>query len=165
MKPEKPIPEATHALAVRIGRHVNLLAGVTLVLAVLFVFIAAFPEVFERAFMAAAPEEKVIDMAPVAVDEGIENGIHVESGLIVDTNWELVQATCTACHSAKLVTQNRADSAGWTRMIQWMQETQNLWDLGDNEALIVAYLAKNYPPRKKGRRARLTNIEWYDLEP
>jgi hypothetical protein len=165
MKPEKPIPEATHALAVRIGRHVNLLAGVTLVLAVLFVFIAAFPEVFERAFMAAAPEEMVTDVAPVTVDEGIENGIHVESGLIVDTNWELVQATCTACHSAKLVTQNRADSAGWTRMIQWMQETQNLWDLGDNEALIVAYLAKNYPPRKKGRRARLTNIEWYDLEP
>ncbi len=50
-------------------------------------------------------------------------------------------------------------------MIHWMQETQNLWDLGDNEALIVAYLAKNYPPGKKGRRARLTNIEWYDLEP
>ncbi|MEZ4740084.1 MAG: hypothetical protein R2818_12190 [Flavobacteriales bacterium] len=39
-------------MAVRIGRHVNRLAAVTLVLAVLFVFIAVFPEVFERAFIA-----------------------------------------------------------------------------------------------------------------
>lgn len=159
------MPEETISLAVRIGRHVDRLAAVTLVLVILFVFIVAFPEVFERAFNTHVSEEVVADIAPVAVDEGIENGIHVESGLIVDEHWELVQATCTACHSAKLVTQNHADREGWTKMIRWMQKTQNLWELGDNEALILDYLAKNYPPQKKGRRARLTNIEWYDLEP
>ena len=45
-----------------------------------------------------------------------------------------------------------------------MQETQNLWDLGENEDLITSYLAKNYGPEEKGRRHVLTNIEWYDLE-
>ena len=109
MKPIKPIPEETRALATSMGRHVNVLATVTLLISLLFVFITAFPEVFQRAFIAKAPEVAVIDSAPVAVDEGIVNGIHVESGLIVDANWELVRATCTGCHSAKLVTQNRAD--------------------------------------------------------
>ncbi len=165
MKSGKPDPKPMDALVARIARHVNVLAGITVLLVVQFVFIAVFPELFERAFVVGASMEVERDLSPVVMDEGIENGIHVESGLIVDADWELVLATCTACHSAKLVTQNRADREGWTRMIRWMQETQNLWDLGDNEALILDYLAKNYPPKKKGRRARLTNIEWYDLEP
>lgn len=162
---QKPIPEETRALAVRVARHVQRLSAVTLLLSMLFLFITAFPEVFQRAFIASGPELVLANSASDTVDEGIVNGIHVESGFIADTNWELVNASCSSCHSAKLVTQNRADSAGWTHMIRWMQETQNLWDLGDNEALIVAYLAKNYPQRKKGRRARLANIEWYDLKP
>ena len=45
-----------------------------------------------------------------------------------------------------------------------MQETQNLWDLGKNEDIIVKYLATYYAPEKKGRRQNLTNIEWYVLE-
>jgi len=152
-------------LAERIGRNVNLLSGVTLLLGVLFVFLTVFPEVFQRVFVASAPEQAATDVGPIAVDEGIVNGIHVETGFIVDDNWEVVRGTCTACHSAKLVTQNRADREGWTKMIRWMQKTQKLWDLGDSEALILDYLAKNYAPQKKGRRARLTNIEWYDLTP
>ena len=44
-----------------------------------------------------------------------------------------------------------------------MQETQNLWDLGGNQEIIVKYLTTNYP-YKKGRRAILSNIEWYELE-
>jgi hypothetical protein len=45
-----------------------------------------------------------------------------------------------------------------------MQETQNLWDLGKNQEIIVNYLVKNYPPVAKGRRMALSEIEWYELE-
>ena len=87
----------------------------------------------------------------------IVDGIDVDSGLIVDDNYELVKTNCSACHSLKLVTQNRATRDGWKDIIVWMQETQKLWDLGDNEPLILDYLGKNYAPNKKGRRQNLKN--------
>lgn len=96
----------------------------------------------------------------------IENGIHLETGLIAAEGWEAVRATCTACHSAKLVTQNKATRDGWKKMIRWMQETQGLWELGDQEAGILDYLAANYAPEASSRRANLDMdaIEWYILE-
>ncbi|MGH1433728.1 MAG: hypothetical protein ACRBG0_04620 [Lewinella sp.] len=99
-------------------------------------------------------------------EDEIVNGIHVPTGLIYDEGFELVRATCTACHSAKLVTQNKATKEGWTQMIRWMQETQGLWDLGANETPIISYLARNYAPEEIGRRANLevAAIEWYILE-
>lgn len=93
-----------------------------------------------------------------------ENGIHVATGFKEGENLDIVIANCTSCHSAKMVTQNRATRDGWKTTIRWMQETQNLWDLGENEPLILDYLAKYYAPEKAGRRQPLTNIEWYDLE-
>ncbi len=101
-----------------------------------------------------------------SLEDEIVNGIHVPTGLIYDEGFEIVRATCTACHSAKLVTQNRATKEGWTQMIRWMQETQGLWDLGVNEGPIISYLAKNYAPEEIGRRANLdvAAIEWYILE-
>ena len=66
------------------------------------------------------------------------------SGLIVDENWELVRATCGACHSTSLVIQNHMSADNWLRTIRWMQDKHNLWDLGDNEDRIIAYLEKNY---------------------
>jgi len=71
---------------------------------------------------------------------------------------------CTNCHSAKLVTQNRMSKERWRATIRWMQETQNLWDLGKNEEIIVDYLATYYAPTEKGRRQNLENIEWYALD-
>lgn len=94
----------------------------------------------------------------------IENGIHVATGFKDDKGLQAVIFSCTPCHSAKLVTQNRANKEGWINVIRWMQETQNLWDLGANEEIIVNYLAKNYAPEDKGRRDILENIEWYELE-
>lgn len=93
----------------------------------------------------------------------INNGIHTPTGFINDKGLEQVVISCTPCHSSKLVTQNRANKEGWIAVIRWMQETQNLWDLGANEEIIVNYLAKNYAPNKKGRRDILKNIEWYNL--
>ena len=69
--------------------------------------------------------------------------------------FELVSSQCTVCHSARLITQNRADRQGWLAMIRWMQDTQGLWPLGENEAPIVDYLAANYGPAATGRRRPL----------
>lgn len=148
-----------------IVRLINRLTSVMLVLILVVFLRISFPALFQGE--ASAPEIAVSPPPTEQTDdlEGVVNGIHVESGLVVGENWELVRTTCTACHSGKLVTQNRADREGWTKMIRWMQETQNLWDLGENEKPILDYLATYYAPQKKGRRARLTNIQWYDLEP
>ncbi len=94
----------------------------------------------------------------------IENGIHVRTGLVEADGLMTVVNNCTNCHSAKLVTQNRMNEERWIATIRWMQETQNLWDLGNNEAIIVNYLVTNYPPAKKGRREILSDIEWYELK-
>ncbi len=99
------------------------------------------------------------------IDEDlIENGVHVRTGLIDAEGLMTVVNNCTNCHSAKLVTQNRMSGDRWNTTIKWMQETQGLWDLGGNQEVIVNYLVANYPVEDKGRRERLTNIEWYDLE-
>jgi hypothetical protein len=39
-----------------------------------------------------------------------------------------------------------------------MQETQNLWDLGANQEIIVNCLVKNHPPIAKGKRMTLTDM-------
>ena len=112
---------------------------------------------------AISDKQKVLIQTSVE-DNRIENGVHVSTGLIAGDNVMLVIQNCTGCHSSKMITQNRATKEGWLSMIKWMQKTQNLWDLGTNEDKIVDYLATNYPPQKKGRRAKLKNIEWYELD-
>lgn len=94
----------------------------------------------------------------------IVNGIHVRTGLVEGVGLMETVNNCTACHSAKLITQNRMDHDRWKATIQWMQETQNLWDLGANEEVIINYLVTNYPPVAKGRRAPLRDVQWYDLK-
>ena len=91
-------------------------------------------------------------------------GVHVETGLIDDLGLILVVENCTSCHSAQLITQNRMSREGWSSTIRWMQETQNLWDLGADEETILNYLTSNYAPQKSGRRKNLGQIDWYKLE-
>jgi len=114
------------------------------------------PKVVETVSVKSIPEQT----QEVKLKTG---SIDPENGLIVDENYKLVEQNCSACHSLKLVTQNRADREGWKEIIVWMQETQKLWDLGANEPLILDYLAKNYKPNKKGRRQNLVIEEWYEL--
>ena len=96
----------------------------------------------------------------------IVNGIHVQTGLVYDEGFDVVRAACTACHSAKLVTQNSATEEGWRQMIRWMQETQGLWDLGEKEPIILKYLSTHYAPEDTGRRQNIdvAAIKWYILE-
>jgi len=119
------------------------------------------PDVF---VLGNSPHEEPYAWVEEAMDDRIENGIHVRTGFISDTGLMTVVANCTNCHSAKLVTQNRMSKERWRATIRWMQETQNLWDLGDKEAIILEYLASNYAPIQKGRRQNLKKIEWYVLE-
>ena len=94
----------------------------------------------------------------------VVDGVHVRTGLVEGEGMMTVVQHCTACHSAQIIIQNRMDREGWKSTIRWMQETQNLWDLGDNEDIIINYLTTHYPPQKKGRRAPLTDIDWYTLK-
>ena len=97
----------------------------------------------------------------------IVDGIHIESGLIVNEGWEAVNTNCTRCHSATIVTNSRFTREGWKELIVWMQETQGLWQLGANEDVILDYLSKNYSPiEKKGRRQplKIKDSDWYMLD-
>tara|TARA_R100001369_G_scaffold28219_3_gene50694 strand:- start:21578 stop:22051 length:474 start_codon:yes stop_codon:yes gene_type:complete len=116
-------------------------------------------------FSSFGNNQEALVVIPEEIDENlIENGIHVRTGLVDGVGLMAVVNNCTNCHSAKLVTQNKMSAERWNETIKWMQETQNLWDLGDNQQIIVNYLVTNYPVTEKGRRENLTNIEWYDLE-
>ncbi len=115
------------------------------------------------AFKKTTPEPEYITTIEEDEDK-IENGVHVRTGLIDAEGLMTVVNNCTNCHSSKLVIQNRMNRERWIATIRWMQETQNLWDLGGNEEIIVNYLVTNYPPNKKGRREVLTDIEWYELQ-
>jgi len=58
---------------------------------------------------------------------------------------ELVVQQCTACHSGRLVQQNRATREGWREILRWMQRSQNLWVLPpETENRILAYLATHF---------------------
>ncbi|MGI9542560.1 MAG: hypothetical protein ACR2MX_04825 [Cyclobacteriaceae bacterium] len=114
---------------------------------------------------AAESTEKAPQMAANLEDQGaIVDGVHIASGLKAGEGLDLVIGNCTNCHSAKMITQNRANKEGWESMIKWMQETQNLWDLGANQDAIVTYLSTYYAPEQKGRRQPLENIEWYEIK-
>ncbi len=107
--------------------------------------------------------EQVNDSKTI-ISEEIINGIHQRTGLKEGEGLMTVVTNCTACHSAQLIIQNRMNRERWNATIRWMQETQNLWELGTNQEVIVNYLLTNYPVIHKGRREKLENIEWYVLE-
>ena len=121
-------------------------------------------------FLFIRDSEVVTNATPELIDNEVDDsnpivdGIHVSTGLIEGEGLEEVVTNCTTCHSSKLIIQNRMTKEQWNATIRWMQETQGLWDLGDNQKIIVDYLTTNYPVFKKGRRAVLEDIEWYTLE-
>jgi len=126
--------------------------GISLVLIFLSIYLIFFSQSTEA--------DKITENTPKP-ELLIVSGIHQPTGLIDDTGLLQVITNCTNCHSAQLITQNRATREGWKGLIKWMQQTQNLWDLGENEAIILDYLGKNYAPQKKGRRSNIHEVEWY----
>ncbi|MDH5399045.1 MAG: hypothetical protein OEX02_12920 [Cyclobacteriaceae bacterium] len=116
---------------------------------------------------ACTPAEKTPLPGKVEAHHNLEivDSTHVATGLKDGQELPVIIAHCTACHSARMITQNRATREGWKNMITWMQKTQKLWDLGENEEKILDYLERNYAPDGQGqRREVLSNIEWYELD-
>ena len=108
-------------------------------------------------FAACAQEDVPPPAATTASAQDGEPPLDPVSGLKMAENWELVRAACTACHSAKQITQQRGTAEQWLSMIRWMQKKQNLWEFDPaTEGKIVAYLAANYPPSAAQRRAALS---------
>ncbi len=126
------------------------------------------PEVVSEEVQKKNRQKRKAAAATLAADDfdRVENGIHVQTGLVYAEGFDVVRGTCTACHSAMLVTQNRATRDGWKDMIRWMQKTQGLWQLGKSEPIILDYLAKHYAPEEIVRRPGLDieAIEWYILD-
>lgn len=136
------------------------LFGLFAIAAITVLYLLSNPNIFEK----SKPDAEYAEVIEEDDYDKIENGIHVRTGLVEAEGLMAVVNNCTNCHSAKLVTQNRMNKERWISTIRWMQETQNLWDLGNNEDIIVDYLVANYPPANKGRREVLKDIEWYDLK-
>ena len=59
-----------------------------------------------------------------------EHKLNPATGLVDATGHNMVAAHCTACHSAKLISQNQMSRERWLETIRWMQSTQKLWPLG-----------------------------------
>ncbi len=143
----------------KVNRLISLLSGAVILALFLIPAYLTFPNLLDFPL-----KEEVAVTIPVEFDENrIENGIHVRTGLVDAEGLMMVVGNCTACHSSKIILQNRMDTEGWNSTIKWMQETQNLWELGKSQDIIVNYLVTNYPPKDKGRRENLTDVEWYEL--
>lgn len=103
--------------------------------------------------LAACVQEQI---PPPAVTASGDPELHALTGLKMTGDWRIVMGACTACHSAKLITQQRGSAQQWLTMIRWMQKKQNLWEFEpDIEARIITYLADNYPPEAARRRAAI----------
>ena len=121
--------------------------------------VAALASVFAAVLLFAAcsrddaPPEPIVPPQPVVA---AEPAIDPVTGLVMTGDWEIVRANCVACHSARLITQQRGSAQQWLTMIRWMQKKQNLWQFDPaTEEKIIAYLADNYPPSDAQRRAAL----------
>lgn len=140
------------------------LTGLAMLCGLVIIDAIVHPDRYER-----QPTEQMAEAEDTQTKQPVievVDGKDVVSGFVAEGEYELVVATCTACHSGKLVLQNRATADGWRDMIHWMQQTQNLWDLGENEDKIVEYLATHYAPEESGRRPNLAveDEEWYWID-
>ncbi len=162
MKEKKPDELAVYR---RLIKNMNRLAwSVIALLALVIYFSFDAPGLDELLYKEEVLVEQDKSSEPRSLEDEVVDGIHQATGLAFADDFELVQQNCLACHSAKLITQNRMSRERWKETIVWMQETQKLWDLGVNESKILDYLAKNYAPKKKGRRANLVINEWYEIQ-
>jgi len=144
-------------------RHGTTIALSGAAVAVLVFFASAGPLV-EHAILPPPvppqPDEPHLLVPPPSSTEGAGSAsaldVDAATGLVKAEGWELVATNCTACHSGKLVVQNRGDRAHWLEIIRWMQRTQNLWALApDVEDKILTYLSSHYGETKGARRALL----------
>jgi hypothetical protein len=76
------------------------------------------------------------------------------TGMKMTGDWEIVRNHCIICHSPKTFLQQRGTESTWADTLVWMQKHGGLWKLDPAiEKSIITYLAKNYGPGDKFRRA------------
>lgn len=66
------------------------------------------------------------------------------TGLIMAPGWEIVKNQCNACHTSLIIPQNVGDRKIWRETIQWMIDTQGLWDLNETWDPVLDYLETYY---------------------
>ncbi len=77
--------------------------------------------------------------APVEPASGLYEGLPETNGV------ELVYALCSACHSIRLVTQQRVTEARWDYLLDWMVKEHSMPELPpEDRALVLAYLSRHY---------------------
>ena len=77
--------------------------------------------------------------APEAAASGLYEGLPETDGV------ELVHALCSACHSIRLVTQQRVTEARWHYLLDWMVTEHSMPELPpEDRALVLAYLTRHY---------------------
>jgi cytochrome c5 len=92
--------------------------------------------------------------------------IDAATGFVIDDGMEVVAATCTVCHSSKLVIQNRGTRRDWEELLRWMQKNHNLWTLDESvRATILDYLTRNYAPEAPRASFRRPPLPQYLLPP
>lgn len=126
----------------------------------------AFPGCFSKINFTELPSFPTGPSTKEEAQVTLTNYLEESAGVLVaNTHVELVKKHCTGCHSARLIAQNRKSKDRWKENIVWMQATQGLWDLGEDEAGILEYLSTNYAPENSGRRKalNLNDKDWYYL--
>ena len=73
-------------------------------------------------------------------------GAHADD-LPPGTDRDLVLATCSSCHSIKLVAQQRLSREDWEETLEWMASEQGMPRLGTRDRrLILRYLSTHLNP-------------------
>ena len=100
----------------------------------------------EAAAMAPPPEPELLRRA-----EALERA--ALAALPAGAGHDVVVGGCITCHSATMLTQQRKDSAGWSKTVATMVG----WGAPVTPAqqpVLVAYLAEHYPARAQGPAAK-----------
>lgn len=94
-------------------------------------------------------------LSPAQAPQAAEETDRV-TGLALEGDWQLVQANCTECHSALLITQNAGSRGIWQIRIATMRNTHGMDALDPEiEDRILNYLAEHYGQRQASRRPPL----------
>jgi len=168
MEEQDQLPEDKSQLIARLIRSFNMLKVIFWFVLGLLVLIWADPDFIHDEYWEARNVEIQIGVeGDLDMRDSVFNGIHVMSGLVAEGDYKLVFEFCGSCHNHALVTQNRATKDGWKEIIVWMQEKQEMQDLGEYEEPILTYLSTYYAPKEGGRRPPLNQdeIDWYELKP
>ncbi|OED71516.1 cytochrome C [Vibrio splendidus ZS-139] len=104
---------------------------------------------YRKGIMRAALVCSLLTSMLVHANEVPENpeeyyGVDKASGLIMAPGWEIVNGQCNACHTSLIVAQNSGNREQWRETIQWMVDTQGLWDLSDTWDPVLDYLSTYY---------------------